>query len=139
MLILPVYLHFEGESSQPEDPCDLLFHGDSYPVLLVEQECRCDSLHLSKHSLTVTLSWVRPSFLSHTDGFCRHSCPAGELPHLDREEKQSIQIATTCPALVCFLLVVGAACFIWRRLLFYSCCFLSRKSDPHLSSEASEE
>lgn len=84
---LPWYLHFEGKLSQLEVLCELLFCGESHPVLLVRQEGRSDSLHLSKHSLAVTLERVSPWFFSQADGFCHCCCPAGEVPQLDAGEK----------------------------------------------------
>lgn len=64
-----------------------MFRGDSQPALLVQRQRRSDSLHLSKHSLAVTLSRTRPSFFTQTDRVCHRTGPAGEIPQLDAAEK----------------------------------------------------
>ncbi|NWS78057.1 NMT1 tetradecanoyltransferase, partial [Crotophaga sulcirostris] len=100
-------------------PWELLFHGESYPVLPVKQEHRSDSLHLSKHSLRVTLNWVSPSFFTQTDGFCHCRCPAGGVPQLDRREKtnKALKLPPPSPTLLAsfcgseLLLLVGELCF----------------------------
>lgn len=71
-------------------------------MVLVKQECRYDSLHLSKHSPRVTLNWVSPSFFSQTDRFCHCSCPAGEVPQLDMGEKKNKALKLPPPSLTLF-------------------------------------
>lgn len=130
-----------------------MFHGESYPVLLVKRERKYDSLHLSKHSLGVTLNWVSPSFFSQTDRFCHCSCPAGEVPQLDMGEKtnKTLKLPPPSPTLLAsfcrseLLVSVGESCFSAgqrtapasclppqqrHQLLFRSYRFLRGNPDP---------
>lgn len=54
-VFLPGYLHFKGKFLQLEDPVSFCLLVSHSLVVLVKRACRCDSLHLSKHSLSVTL------------------------------------------------------------------------------------
>lgn len=89
--------------------------------MLVKRAGRCDSLHLSKHNLGVTLDRVSASFFSHTDQFWHCSCPAGEVPQLEMEEKETngIKIATTLLDLAGSFLSARAAPLGWKML--FSC------------------